>query len=195
MGTTSRHAHHDLVFMAKNPQTIQVTRTHLEMRTEPTSVPPRPPAEAHAIMRAHNPTVSFYRYLYHTIGEHYVWWERRAITDEELAELIHAENVEVYVLYVEGNPAGYYELVSLEDNGEIEIGYFGLLPEFVGRRLGAYLLRVAIDDAWSRNPSRVIVNTCTLDHPNALPNYQRAGFVPYAQDTFEIEDPHLAGYF
>ncbi len=189
MGTTSRHAHHDLVFMAKNPQTIQVTRTHLEMRTEPTSVPPRPPAEAHAIMRAHNPTVSFYRYLYHTIGEHYVWWERRAITDEELAELIHAENVEVYVLYVEGNPAGYYELVSLEDNGEIEIGYFGLLPEFVGRRLGAYLLRVAIDDAWSRNPSRVIVNTCTLDHPNALPNYQRAGFVPYAQDTFEIEDP------
>lgn len=181
--------------MAKTPQTIQVTRTHLEMRTEPTSVPPRPPAESHAIMRAHNPTVSFYKYLYHTIGERYVWWERRALSDGELHDIITADNVEVYVLYVEGNPAGYYELVTYEDNDEVDIGYFGLLPEFVGRRLGAYLLRVAIDDAWSRNPSRVTVNTCTLDHPNALPNYQRAGFVPYAQDTFEIEDPRLAGYF
>lgn len=181
--------------MAKTSQMVQVTRTHLEMLSEPTSIAPTPPAEAHAIMRAHNPTVSFYRYLYHTIGAKYLWWERRAISDQDLAEIIQAENVEVFVLYVEGTPAGYYELVTYDDTNEVELGYFGLLPEFVGRRLGAYLLRVAIDDAWSRNPGRVIVNTCTLDHPNALPNYQRAGFVPYSQDTFEIEDPVAAGYF
>lgn len=181
--------------MTATPQTIQVTRTHLEMISEPTSVPPAPPAEQHAIMRAHNPTVSFYRYLYHNIGEKYLWWERRIISDEELAQIIQADNVEVFVLYVDGTPAGYYELVICDENDEVKLGYFGLLPEFVGRKLGAYFLRVAIDDAWSRNPTRVIVDTCTLDHPNALPNYQRAGFVPYKQDSFEIEDPVAAGYF
>ena len=176
-------------------QTIQVTRTHLEMNSEPTSVPPAPPAIPHAIMRAHNPTVSFYRFLYHNVGETYLWWERRAISDSQLGEIISDESVEVMVFYVEGTPAGYYELVTYNEKNEVDIGYFGLLPEFVGRKLGAYLLRVAIDDAWSRKPNRVTVNTCTLDHPNALPNYQRAGFAPYDQDTFEIEDPRLAGYF
>lgn len=176
-------------------QTIQVTRTHLEMHAEPRSVSPAPPAIPHAIMRAHQPTVSFYRFLYHNVGEKYLWWERRAISDAELSEIITAENVEVFVFYVEGTPAGYYELVTYDEKNEVDIGYFGLLPEFVGRKLGAYLLRVAIDDAWSRKPNRVTVNTCTLDHPSALPNYQRAGFIPYDQDTFEIEDPRLAGYF
>lgn len=194
MGQTTRHAYYDLT-MAGKIQSIQVTRTHLEMLSEPTSIPPAPPADSHAIMRAHNPTVSFYKYLYYTIGEKYLWWERRVISDAELAEIIQADNVEVFVLYIEGTPAGYYELVMYNETDEVGLEYFGLLPEFVGRRLGPYLLRVAINDAWSRNPHRVIVNTCTLDHPSALPNYQRAGFVPYDQDTFEIDDPRQAGYF
>ena len=176
-------------------QIIDVTITYLEMTAPPSAPPPPPPAIAHAVMRAQKPTVSFYRYLYHTIGADYVWWERRALSDEELHTIISAENVEVFVLYVEGVPAGYYELVTDAANDEIDIGYFGLLPEFVGRRLGAYLLRGAIDEAWSRRPGRLTVNTCTLDHPNALPNYQRAGFTPYEQETIEIVDPHKAGYF
>ena len=39
------------------------------------------------------------------------------------------------------------------------------------------------------------MNTCTEDHPNALPMYQRAGFVVYAQETIEIDDPRDRGLF
>lgn len=175
--------------------TLSATVTYLEMCSPPNAIPPPPPAIPHAIMQVHKPTVSFYRYLYNTIGEDYVWWERRALNDDDLHDIITADNVEIFVLYVEGAPAGYFELVTDHSKNEIELGYFGLLPEFVGRRLGPYLLRKAIDDAWSRGPTRMTVNTCTWDHPSALPNYQRAGFSPYDQKKIEIPDPHQAGYF
>jgi hypothetical protein len=32
------------------------------------------------------------------------------------------------------------------------------------------------------------VQTCTLDHPRALPMYQRMGFSPYAQEEAELEE-------
>ena len=44
--------------------------------------------------------------------------------------------------------AGYYELRRDKDGG-VEIAYFGLLPEFIGRGLGGALLTSAIEEAWS----------------------------------------------
>ena len=35
--------------------------------------------------------------------------------------------------------------------------------------------------AWLMEPERVWLHTRSLDHPSALPMYQRAGFVPYDQ--------------
>jgi GNAT superfamily N-acetyltransferase len=58
----------------------------------------------------------------------------------------------------------------------VNLAYFGLMPEAVGVGLGTALLRAAVDEAWSRKPSMLTVNTCTADHPRALPNYLRAGF-------------------
>lgn len=174
---------------------IETVITYLEMTSAPLSVPPRQPKGPIAIMRADPPTVSFYRYLYNTVGAEYTWWERRIMSDDDLAAVIQGDHVDIYVLYVSGTPAGFYELLTIPKTNEIEIALFGILPEFVGCGYGAYLLRVAIDEAWQRGPERLIVNTCTLDHPMALPNYQRAGFVPYDQKTRMIDDPHALGLF
>ncbi len=174
---------------------IETVITFLAMTSAPLSVPPHQPKGPIAIMRADLQTVSFYRYLYNTIGADYMWWERRIMSDDALSAVILDDNVDVYVLYVGGTPAGYYELLSIPENNDMEIAYFGIMPEFVGVGYGAYLLRVAIDEAWQRGPDRVIVNTCTLDHPTALPNYQRAGFEPYNQETRMIDDPHKLGLF
>ena len=46
--------------------------------------------------------------------------------------------------------AGYYEL-RRDTEGGVEIAYFGLLPEFIGRGLGGALLTSAIEEAWSRH--------------------------------------------
>ena len=47
---------------------------------------------------------------------------------------------------------------------------------------GYFFLYHATLNAWSKPISKLLVNTCTLDHPRALPLYQRLGFVPYARE-------------
>jgi len=90
------------------------------------------------------------------------------------------------VAYVEGTPAGYFQLDAATEPGSVEIAYFGLAPDAIGQGLGKHLLSCAVRDAWALGPKRVWLHTCTLDHPHALPNYQKRGFVPYKTETYEV---------
>ena len=168
--------------------------TYLEMTERPSPPTPPRPAQKIALLKAEDPTLSYYRYLYNTIGRDYFWWERREMNDNDLAKIIHDKKVEIYTLFVAGVPAGYGEL-DRRNEPDIEIAYFGLLPEFIGKGLGGYFLRWIIDQAWTYDPARLIVHTCTEDHPAAIHNYQRHGFVPYDQITEEIPDPAKTGLF
>jgi GNAT superfamily N-acetyltransferase len=172
---------------------IEDVITYLEMLARPAGPRPPPPLERLALMRAERPTVSFYRYLYNTVGERWLWFERRRLSDEELAALIGRAEVEIYVLYVRGVPAGFFELDTAEKR-ETRLSYFGLVPEFIGRGFGAYLLSAAIDCAWLRGIARLWLTTSRFDHPKALRLYQQAGFVVYAQRRIRFEDPRLSGF-
>lgn len=172
---------------------LHFTITYLEMTDPPGDPPPHPPpGQKVALMRAERPTVRFYRFLYETIGEAWLWWERRALDDRALARLLNDERVEVYVLYVDGVPAGYAEL-DRRGAPDVDLAYFGLMPEYIGRGFGRYLLGAAIDLAWHQGARRLTVNTNTLDHPKALTLYQRMGFRPVRQETQTIDDPRLTG--
>lgn len=167
---------------------LEMVVTYLEMKERPTDPGPPAPAKRIALMRAENPSVAFYRFLYDTVGGNWIWYERRLMNDDELASIIHDKNVEIYVLYVSGTPAGYAEL-DLRKMPDVELAYFGMMPGFTGQGLGRYLLRWAIDQAWSRQPDRLWLHTCNFDDPRALGMYQRAGFAPYHQETELIDDP------
>ncbi|RMF84303.1 MAG: GNAT family N-acetyltransferase [Nitrospinota bacterium] len=166
--------------------------TYLEMRSKPSRKAADPPSPDFTIMRAVRPTISFYRYLYNTVGEPWLWGDRRKLSDEELGAIVQHPAVEVYVLYVAGVPAGYVEL-DLRQPPDIELAYFGLMPEFIGQGWGRFLLDWAIDKAWSYNPRRLWLHTCNLDHPRALSVYQRAGFVPYKEEIEIVDDPRALG--
>lgn len=174
--------------------TLEVTVTKLEMRSRPSEPPPSPPLGRLALMRAEAPPVHFYRYLYNTVGEPWLWWERRPMSDAELADEIQDANVELLVLYVDGSPGGYAEL-DARTLPDVEVAYFGLMPELTGRGYGRYLMHAALDAAWAWGPERVWLHTCTLDHPSALGFYQRMGFQPYARETKQIDDPRAKGLF
>ncbi len=166
--------------------------TYLEMRERPTT--PRVPAPHAklALMQAEACTVSFYRYLYETVGTPWLWYERRLLADAVLGAEITKPTTEIFVLHVGGVPAGYFELDTAPPD-ETELRYFGLIPEFIGRGFGPSLLQAAIDQAWSRPISRLWVHTRTFDHPRALGYYQRAGFVVYARQKLRFEDPRTQG--
>ena len=172
---------------------IEIVITYLEMSHRPD----RPPAlhrgeEKLALKRVECPAPSFYRYLYNTVGGPWLWYERRLMDDATLCGTIHHHKVELYVLYTDGNPAGFLEL-DCRDCENIEIVFLGLLPGFIGCGLGHYLLDWALDKAWDKEPDRVWLHTCNLDHPRAIAVYQRAGFVTYRQETIMVTDPRLPG--
>lgn len=178
---------------------LDVTITYLEMTTPPVTTPPVSapalPADAQVII-AKKPTVSFYRYLYNTVGEPWLWYERRRLSDDALARIVQDPKVDVHVLYVEGVPAGYGEL-DARQAGQVELAYFGLIPEFIGLGVGKRFLQYLCSTAWQAGGqaqkqaemTRLWVHTCTLDHPRALSVYQSVGFVPYKQTKHRIADP------
>ena len=141
------------------------------------------------IARVQKPTVSFYRYLYDNVGAQYVWWLRRTMPLPQLAALITAPGVSLYVMYQGNQPAGFFEL-DARTAQTVNLSYFGLLPHVIGGGLGTTLLRAAMATAWAHKPRALTVNTCTADHPRALPNYLRAGFTPVrtAREIWDVPD-------
>jgi GNAT superfamily N-acetyltransferase len=170
------------------PHVLEVTVTYLEMKARPQLPPPPAPTVPHRIEIVPHPSIAFYRYLYNVVGEPWLWHERRKTDDATLGALLADPNLLLQVIYAEGEPAGYAEL-NARRAPDIELAYFGIVPKFIGRGLGPTLLHAAIDLAWSRHPRRFWVHTCSLDHPKALPCYQRAGFVPYDKVVRRIRDP------
>jgi len=175
---------------ASKDQQLECIVTYLQMDEAPTRPAPPTPAKNIALLRCESPSVGFYRYLYESVGAGWLWYERRVIDDATLAALVIDPLVEIFVLYVDGTPAGYFEL-GLREMPEIELAYFGLMGDFIGQGLGSFLLRQAIDQAWSHNPDRLWVHTCNFDHPDALAVYQRCGFEPYDQQTTYVDDPRI----
>ena len=66
---------------------------------------------------------------------------------------------------------------------EAEIAYFGILEEYFGKGLGGYLLSEAIKISFKLGGVRVWVHTCSLDHKNALLNYQSRGMKIFKSET------------
>jgi GNAT superfamily N-acetyltransferase len=172
---------------------LDVIITYLEMPRPPARPRVPPPAGVKlALLRAEAPSVAFYRFLYHQVGDPWFWYERKEFDDETLGAILADPAVELYIPYVEGAPAGFAE-IDRRSAPEIKLAYFGLIPSQLGRGLGWYFLNWAIDTAWTAGAERLTVDTCTLDHPKALQTYQRAGFVPYRQEHRRIVDPRLKG--
>jgi len=167
---------------------LATTVTYLEMTDPSDLVGGRVDDPRVTIVEVGNCTNSYYLYLYTEVGRQYHWVERRRWAPERLAAVLADPNVRIWVLYFDGCPAGYYELAR-DAEGGVEVAYFGLLPEFLGRGLGKTLLTAAVESAWALEPrpTRVWLHTCTLDAPQALPNYMARGFRPYKTDEEIIE--------
>ena len=165
-----------------------VTRTYLRM-TSPAALRRTRHAGAGPRVQQIVPCpVDRYRALYQAVGASWHWHDRDAWSDPRLAEHLAQPGVHVHVLTVDEETAGYFEL-QRHDDGDVEIVYFGLVPRFIGRGLGGYLLTVAVEEAWRLGATSVWLHTCTLDHPAALANYRARGFEPYHTERYEATIP------
>ena len=163
------------------PLPIEIRITRLEMTAPPKVSLPVPVNLQTALMRAPEIPLPFYRFLYRQVGARWHWVDRLRMDDETLAaELHHARN-SVTVLYVNGAPAGFFELAK-QDDDSMELSHFGLFEHALGLGIGKWFLLQALYAAWVGNPQRIVTTTNTLDHPRALQLYQRFGFSPVSTE-------------
>ena len=168
----------------KTATSIEVTRTYLEMR-DPADLQPACNDDPR-IRVEHLPecSASFFRYLYIEVGRNYHWIDRLPWTDYDITAHLSQPEISLWLMTEDGANAGYFELRRCED-GSVEIAYFGLLTNFIGRGLGKHLLTCATEQAWAEG-DRVWLHTCTLDDPAAMPNYLKRGLRPFKTEKYVV---------
>lgn len=165
--------------------------TSLEMLERPK--PRMMPASPFRLVRWKEPSPDKYRILFRRIGAPWLWFSRLAMTDNALVDIIHDPMVEIYAVEDrQGIEIGMLEL-DFHRPGEVEIGFFGFIPELAGKGHGNWLMAQALAIGWRKDVDRIWVHTCTLDHPGALGFYRRHGFKPFAREVEIFADPRLAG--
>jgi GNAT superfamily N-acetyltransferase len=174
---------------------IDVTTYYLEM-LDPRDLRPKRASRADlAMVRVDPPMPVLNRFFYTAVGGDWFWIDRLPWTEQQWRTYLDRPELETWMLTVRGLPAGYFELETQADKN-IEIAYFGLLPQFVGAGLGGHLLTCSIERGWVLGARRVWVHTCTLDHPGALANYQARGMRLYKDETQSTNIPEQpTGYW
>jgi GNAT superfamily N-acetyltransferase len=162
---------------------VAFTITYLAMEVRPSyDWPHLPLGSTAALLKAENPPVWWFLTLYDAVGKDYAWEDIHSWEHDEIQAWLTADAMSLYTLYDHGWPQGFF---MLEDMGEgtVDLSYFGMVPEAVGKGLGGWLLKTAILTAWDREGiEQLTVNTCTLDHPRALAVYQKNGFTPIRRE-------------
>lgn len=169
------------------PGEVGAVVTFLEMTERPR---PRPlPASPLRLVRWRELQPEKYRLLFRRVGGPWLWYSRLLMDDATLG----ANVAEVHAVEDRaGIEVGMLEL-DFREAGQCLIRFLGLVPELAGRGHGKWLFAQTLALAWRQGVERVRVNTCSLDHPAALPAYLKAGFSPYRRAFESFRDPRLLG--
>ena len=163
----------------------EIITTYLQMNSLKELVPARPFDPDFIVGEAIERDWRLNRSLYQQVGGPWSWSDKQSWSDQQWEGYVASQQLRTFVASWQRVTAGYYEL-RRDDTGAVEIAYFGLVPDFIGRGFGGALLTAALERAWSWDAERVWVHTCTLDHSAALTNYQARGMRIYDQETHQI---------
>jgi GNAT superfamily N-acetyltransferase len=150
-----------------------VTTTYLEMTRRQDLCPAPRSAIPFQLVRVEIPCPELNRCLYTAVGARWWWYSRLSWDYARWLANLDRPDLETWIAYVSGTPAGYFELERQHDDA-VELAYFGLLPRFIGRGIGGHLLTSAIARTWDMGAQRVWVHIRRLgrlatSHPGREP--------------------------
>lgn len=144
------------------------------------------------LKKVENPDLNWYREIFRRAGEQWLWWSRLEMDDPQLSGVLNAPTTELFIAESDQGEIGMAELDRAKP-GEVEIAFFGLFAEALGKGLGRPFMTALLEQAWTASTSRVWVHTSTLDSPAALPFYLKCGFRAYKRAIEVADDPRLRG--
>ena len=126
----------------------ELKRTYLLEMTEPSElIRTDGPADRLDLRRVEIACPEFNWFLHQAVGAEFRWGGREDWDRARWQAYVERPELETWVAYVTGTPAGYYELEH-QDDGSVRIECFGLRRAFFGQGLGGVLLTRAIDRCW-----------------------------------------------
>jgi ribosomal protein S18 acetylase RimI-like enzyme len=161
----------------------KIFRNYLELKSFKDFKEVKKPSEDYSVELVDKKDFQLNKFFYKNIGKNCHWIDRLVWTDINWIKYVSDEKLFTYILKEKNEIAGYFELIFSEDIKEAEIAYFGILEEYFGKKLGGYLLSEAIKSSFSMGALRLWVHTCSLDHKNALLNYQSRGMKIFKSET------------
>lgn len=170
--------------------TIEVIRTYLR-HDGPAPLVTACPLDGAILEQAAPCPAALYLWLYRETGRDYHWVDRLGWSESATAAYLAESGREIWILRAGPVPQGWFELGPGTAPDHRELVYFGLLPWAAGRTsgLGRWLLEATLRVAFSGGATALEVNTCTLDHPAALPNYHARGFRTTHEETYTVVRP------
>ena len=157
----------------------KIVRNYLEIKSLDELLEKKKPNNKYIVEKVSANNFQLNKFFYKQIGRNHNWNDRLVWSDNKWIDYVSNPNVFTFVLKDNENIAGFFELIYHKDQSEMEIAYFGLLEDYLAKKLGSYMLTEAIKISFSYNVKRVWGHTCSLDHKNALKNYLSRGMKIY----------------
>ena len=159
--------------------TNKIERNYLEIKSLNDLVEVKKPLDNLFLQKVDPPDFQLNKFFYKEIGKKHRWVDRLVWSDKNWNDYLNTIGISTYILKYDEDLVGYFEQIFHKNDFEIEIAFFGILEEYIGKKLGSYLLSEAIKKSFERGSKRVWVHTCSLDHKNALSNYISRGMQIY----------------
>tara|TARA_B100000965_G_C19484692_1_gene710217 strand:- start:342 stop:845 length:504 start_codon:yes stop_codon:yes gene_type:complete len=164
----------------------QVERSYLEIRSLNELMVKTKPLEDLYLEKVDPPDFQLNKFFYKQIGKKHKWTDRLVWSDKKWIDYLENSKVNTYILKQNKDLIGYFEQIFDKDKLDCEIAYFGILEEYIGKKMGGYLLSEAIKKSFYIGSKRIWVHTCSLDHKNALKNYLSRGMKVFKSETLNL---------
>ena len=165
----------------------KIVKNYLEIKSLDELLDKKKPNDKYIVKKASLDDFQLNKFFYKQIGKNHQWNDRLVWNDKKWIDYVSNTNVFTFVLKDNKDIAGFFELIYHKDKSEMEIAYFGLLKDYMDKKLGGYMLTEAIKLSFSYEVKRVWVHTCSLDHKNALKNYLARGMKIYNTETISTK--------
>ena len=161
----------------------QVKRNYLEIKSIKELVEVKKPLSNLYIEKVEPSDFQINKFFYKEIGKKHSWIDRLSWSHKNWIDYLNTPGVVTYILKNKDDLVGFFEQNIFIPQKECEIAYFGILEEYIGKKIGAYLLSEAIKKSFEGGSKRVWVHTCSLDHKHALDNYLSRGMKIFKSES------------
>ena len=165
----------------------EIVRNYLEIKFLNELKHKEKPNNKYIVKKVSSKDFQLNKFFYKQIGRNHQWNDRLVWDDKKWINYVSNPNVFTFILKSNEDIAGFFELILHKSESEVEIAYFGLLTDYMDKKLGGYMLTEAIKISFSFKVKRVWVHTCSLDHKNALKNYLSRGMKIYNTEKINVK--------